>query len=135
MSEFTLAVVAPDREVLDAPVASLLAPGAVGYFGVLAGHEPMVVALQPGLLEYTETSGQRHYVNITGGFAEVTPARVTVLADAAERAHEIDVARAEASLERARQALKGEDSDMTQSQAVLAVERATARIRAAKSTL
>ena len=133
-TEFVLAVAAPDREVLDAPVISVTAPGVAGYFGVHAGHEATVAALKPGLVEYVEANGTHHFVNIAGGFAEVTPTRVTILADAAERAQDIDVARAEAALERARHALRGDSEDMTQQEAVLAVERATARLRAAKGT-
>jgi F-type H+-transporting ATPase subunit epsilon len=130
--EFILAVAAPDREVLDAPVIAVNAPGVAGYFGVLAGHEPTVAALKPGLVEYVEPNGTRHFVNIAGGFAEVTSTRVTILADAAERAQDIDVARASAALERARAALRGEDEGMSQQEAVLAIERASARLRAAK---
>jgi len=132
-SEFTLSVVAPDREVLDQPVTSAVAPGAQGYFGVYAGHEPIVAALRPGLLEYTDATGARHFVSITGGFAEVTGTRMTVLADAAERAQDVDAKRAEESLERARRALRGESSDMTQPEAVEAIERASARLRASKA--
>jgi F-type H+-transporting ATPase subunit epsilon len=132
-SEFTLSVVAPDREVLDQKVASLIAPGVVGYFGVYAGHEPIVAALQPGLVEYMDLNGNRHYVSISGGFAEVTGTRVTILADAAERAQDVDIKRAEASLEEARRSLRGENSEMTREHAVEAERRAIARLRAAKS--
>ena len=133
-SEFALSVVAPDREVLDQPVTSAIAPGVVGYFGVYAGHEPVVAALRPGLLEYTDSSGSRHYVSISGGVAEVTGTRMTVLADAAERAQDVDAKRAEESLERARRALRGESSDMTQPEATEAIERASARLRATKAS-
>lgn len=131
-SEFTLSVVAPDREVLDQPVTSAVVPGVEGYFGVLAGHAPLVAALRPGLLEYTDASGTRHYVSLSGGFAEVTPTRVTVLADAAERAQDVDANRAEEALERARRALRGESSEMTQPEALEAIERASVRLRASK---
>ena len=70
---------------------------------------------------------------MTGGFAEVTGTRVTVLADAAERANEIDVARAERALENARQSLRGEASGVNTEDAVAEMERALARIKAAKS--
>jgi F-type H+-transporting ATPase subunit epsilon len=72
-------------------------------------------------------------VSIAGGFAEVTPTRMTVLADAAERAQDVDAKRAEESLERARRVLRGESSDMTQPEAVEAVDRASARLRASKA--
>jgi F-type H+-transporting ATPase subunit epsilon len=131
---FQLAIVAPDRSVLDDPVQSVVLPGVEGYFGIMADHEPMIAALKPGILEYLDAQNQRHFVAVSGGFAEVTGARVMVLADAAERSKEIDITRAEAALERARQALQGEDSSMSNEQATMEIERAMTRIRAAKSS-
>jgi F-type H+-transporting ATPase subunit epsilon len=132
MATFDLAIVAPDREVFAEPVTSVIAPGQAGYLGVLPGHEPTVVELRAGLVEYTQADGGRHFVVISGGFAEITQARVTVLADAAERASEVDAARAEEQLEQARRVLRGESSEMTQEQAVQALDYAASRLRAAK---
>ncbi len=128
-----LAVVAPDRSVVEEPVQSVMLPGAEGYFGVLPGHTALIAALRPGLLEYSDKAGQRHYVALSGGFAEVTGGKVTILADAAERAKEIDIARAERALEQARKALKGEVTGTTTEEATAELERAVNRIRAAKS--
>lgn len=61
-SDFHLSVVAPDKSVVEEVVRSLVAPGAEGYFGIMAGHIPMVAALRPGLLEYTDHAGTRHFV-------------------------------------------------------------------------
>jgi F-type H+-transporting ATPase subunit epsilon len=133
-SEFQLAVVAPDRSVLDEPVRSVTIPGMEGYFGVWSGHQPMMAALKAGLLEYVDHGDQKHFVAISGGFAEVTPSRVTILADAAERAKDIDLARAEKALEQARLALRGESSDATREQATAELERAMNRVRVAKSS-
>ncbi|MCB8932171.1 MAG: F0F1 ATP synthase subunit epsilon [Fimbriimonadaceae bacterium] len=129
---FTLSIVAPDRSVVETDVTTLIAPGAQGYFGVLHGHLPMVAALKAGLIEYEDMQGQRHTVAVSGGFAEVTGAKVTILADAAERASEIDLARAEHALEEARKALRGESSGTTSREARQELERAMNRIRAAK---
>lgn len=129
---FHLSVVAPDRSVVDGPVVSVIAPGMAGYFGMLAGHEPIVAGLKPGLLEYEEESGQRHNVVVSGGFLEMDGTRTTILADAAEMATEIDVARADRALERARAALRGEESELGREQAVEALERAMNRIKAAQ---
>jgi F-type H+-transporting ATPase subunit epsilon len=135
MAQFDLAIVAPDREVFSQPVSSIVAPGAGGYLGVLPGHEPAVIALKAGLVEYTQSaSGGRHYVVISGGFIEITPNRVTVLADAAEIATEVDVARAEVQLEEARKVLRGESSAMTQDQAMTTIDYASQRLRAAKGS-
>jgi F-type H+-transporting ATPase subunit epsilon len=132
--EFQLSVVAPDKSIVEEPATSLVAPGTEGYFGVMAGHVPLIAALRPGLLEYADLSGTRHFVYIGGGFAEVTGDRVTVLADEAERAANIDLAEAERSLEEARRALRGESTTLTAESAVQEVERAMNRIRAARAS-
>ncbi len=131
--EFSLSVVAPDREVIGENVTSVVAPGTSGYFGVMADHLPLVASLKPGLLEYLDPMGARHFVYIGGGFVEVKNNRMTVLADEAARARDIDVARAEQDLDQARRALRGEDTELNEEQAVLEVEKAIQRIRAARS--
>jgi F-type H+-transporting ATPase subunit epsilon len=130
--EFTLSVVAPDRSVVEASVQSVVAPGVEGYFGVMAGHEPTIAALRPGILEYLDASNQRRYVYTGGGFAEVTGERVTILADDAAPASEIDIAEAERRLEEARKALRGESSEISSQNAVVEMDRAIERIRAAR---
>lgn len=131
-TQFQLSVVAPDRSVVDEQVTSVVAPGSEGYFGVLAGHIPLIAALKPGLVEFSDANNQRHYVSVSGGFAEVTPSKVTILADAAERAADIDVSRAERALEEARKSLRGEASGTTAEQATAELDRAMNRIKAAK---
>ena len=130
--EFTLSVVAPDRSVVEASVQSVVAPGVEGYFGVMAAHEPTIAALRPGILEYLDASNQRRYVYTGGGFAEVTGERVTILADDAAPASEIDIAEAERRLEEARKALRGESSEISSQNAVVEMDRAIERIRAAR---
>lgn len=132
-SDFHLSVVAPDKSVVEEEVRSVVAPGSEGYFGVMAGHVPLVFALKPGLLEYRDPSGNAHFVYIGGGFAEVQPTKVTVLADEAQLAKEIDLAEAEQQLESARRALRGEESNLNSMDAVVEIERAMSRIRAARS--
>ncbi len=131
--EFSLTVVAPDKSVVEETVTSVIAPGVEGYFGVLAGHAPLIAALRPGLVEYLDSIGTRHYVYVGGGFAEVGANGVTVLADEAARAKDIDIARAEKDLDDARRTLRGEDgTQLDEEEAVLEVERAVARLKAAK---
>jgi len=129
---FKLSVVAPDRTVVEDQVTSLIAPGVSGYFGILHGHEPMIAELKTGLLEYFDLGNQRNYVAIGGGFLEVSEGTAIVLADTAERATEIDIAEAEAMVEQARKALRGEDTSMTQTEAVVELDRAMNRLKAAK---
>jgi len=131
-TEFHLSVVAPDRSVVEETVTSVIAPGQEGYFGVMASHVPSIAALKPGILEYVDTSNNRSYVYTGGGFAEVAADRVTILADEAQRATEIDAAHAEEAIESARRALRGEDSSMTTEEAVLEVDRAIHRRKAAR---
>ena len=131
--EFTLSVVAPDREVVAESVTSVVAPGVSGYFGVMADHLPLVAALKPGLLEYLDANNGRNFVYVGGGFVEVKGNRMTVLADEASRAKDIDLSRAEEDLEQARRALRGEDSEMSEEQAVQEVDKAIQRIRAARA--
>ncbi len=130
--EFSLSIVAPDRSVVEDQAVSVIAPGSEGYFGVMAGHVPMVAALRAGIVEYLDAKNQRNHVAIGGGFAEVSGQRLTILADSAALATEIDVKEEELRLERARKALRGEDSEMTSAEATEEIERAMARIRAAK---
>lgn len=129
---FKLSVVAPDRAVAEVDAISAVVPGLEGYFGIMAGHEPIIAALRPGLLEFVSTENQRHFVAIGGGFAEVSSGKMTVLADDAHMANEIDVAKMEAEIEEARKALRGENSTMTAADATLTIEKAVARIKAAK---
>lgn len=129
--ELTLSVVAPDREVLNEQVQSVILPGQAGYFGSLAGHEPIISALKPGFLEYRDPNGTRHFVAIDGGFAEVTGDHVSVLSDGAERATEIDIARAEEDLEKARETMRTGDASLNEA-AVAEIERAMNRIKVAR---
>lgn len=134
MSQFRLSVVAPDRTVVEEEVQSLVAPGHDGYLGVMKGHIPLIVALKPGLLEYRDLNGERETVAIGGGFMEVDGEHVTVLADQAERARDIDLRQAEEMLDRARRALRGEDSSMTSDEAAKEIEIALNRIKAARGS-
>ena len=129
---FKLSVVAPDRTVFEDNVESVIVPGLNGYLGVMANHESMLLALRPGLIEYQDTNRQRSFVTVSGGFADISENSVIILAQDALQAHEIDVAGAEKALEEARKALRGESSSMTSQQATEEIERALARINAAR---
>ncbi len=99
-TKLTLEVVTPDRSLVTAEVDEVQLPGAEGYFGVLPGHTPLLASLHVGELWY-RIGADTHYLSVAFGFAEVQPDRVTVLAQLAERAQDIDVARAEAARKRA----------------------------------
>jgi F-type H+-transporting ATPase subunit epsilon len=131
-AEFNLAVVAPDREVVSTSAVSIVAPGVDGYFGVWAGHVPVVSALKPGILEYQDKSNTRNHIYVGGGFVQVGADSVTILADEARFASDLDIAEAEKALEEARKALRGEESSMTQAEALMELDRATVRAKAAR---
>ncbi|HVZ19859.1 MAG TPA: F0F1 ATP synthase subunit epsilon [Vicinamibacterales bacterium] len=103
-TKITLEIVTPDRPLVTEQVDEVELPGSQGYFGVLPGHTPVLASLQVGELWYRQGS-ETHYLAIAFGFVEVLPDRVTVLAQIAERAQDIDVARAEAARKRAEERL------------------------------
>ena len=132
MATIQLSVVAPDRTVVEQEVASVVAPGSEGYLGVQPGHMPLMTSLKTGLLEYRDTANISHSIFVGGGFMEVSGRQVIVLADQAEPAEDIDIKVAEEQLERARKALRGEDSSMTTDEAAKELEHAITRIKAAR---
>jgi F-type H+-transporting ATPase subunit epsilon len=95
--ELKLEVVTPEREVVRESVSEVQVPGREGYMGILPGHTPLLSELGIGALSY-QKGGQRVYVAILGGVVEVLSDHVTVLADNAERAEDIDVGKARAAL-------------------------------------
>jgi F-type H+-transporting ATPase subunit epsilon len=103
-AKLTLEVVTPDRALVREEVDEVQLPGSQGYLGVLPGHAPLLATLKVGELWY-RVGQEKHYLAIAGGFVEVLPDRVTVLAQIAERAQDIDVARAEAAKQRAEERL------------------------------
>lgn len=102
-----LEIVTPERRVLARDVDEVILPGAEGSFGVLPGHHPLLAALGPGLA-FARSAGTTETLAISGGFAEVGPERVTVLAETCERATEIDKDRATAKVNELRSKLGGE---------------------------
>ncbi|MGA8023381.1 MAG: F0F1 ATP synthase subunit epsilon, partial [Candidatus Acidiferrales bacterium] len=96
-----LQVVTPEKHILSEDVYSLEMPGKDGYLGILPGHAPLLTELGVGILTY-HRGGETRLLTVMYGYAEVLPDRVIVLAEIAERAEEIDVARARAALERAK---------------------------------
>jgi F-type H+-transporting ATPase subunit epsilon len=127
-----LEVVTPEREVVRESVAEVQLPGLSGYLGILPGHTPLLTELGIGLLIYKK-GAESGYIAVIGGFAEVLPERVTVLAEAAERSEEIDAARARADLAEAEKKLAtSSDDPNTDWDAVLkSVASARARLEAA----
>ena len=127
MATLKLEIVTPDRKVLSEDVDYVGAPGILGEFGVLPKHVPFLSALGVGNLHYKQ-DGKAFYVFVAGGFAEVSNDQVTILAEVAEMATEIDIERAQKAMARAeeRTAKAKEKVDNARNQAAL--RRAIARI-------
>lgn len=129
---FQLEIVTPERPVFRGEVISLVAPGVEGQFGILVHHTPFIAELRPGTIKIRDRNNQEILLATSGGFFEIARNQAVILADTAEFAAEIDVARAQAALERARERLRGERiSDAERERAEQALERAAARIRVA----
>jgi F-type H+-transporting ATPase subunit epsilon len=127
-----LDVVTPERLVISDQVDIVVAPGAMGEFGVLKGHVPFLSTLAPGELRFNR-DGQTDFMAVGGGFAEVQPDKVTVLADTAELAREIDIDRAKRARERAEERLKMTKADaLDYTRAEAALKRAIIRLRVAE---
>jgi F-type H+-transporting ATPase subunit epsilon len=102
---FKLSAVTPEKVAFEKDVVSIVAPGMVGYLGVLTNHAPLITPLVPGRLEVKDSSGRRSEYFVTGGFLEVSKNVATILADAIEKPEEIDIERAKAAEKRARERL------------------------------
>jgi F-type H+-transporting ATPase subunit epsilon len=128
---FALKVVTPQRTVFQADAESVVVPGVDGYFGVLAGHAPMLAEVGVGSLTARTVDGKEQRLAVAGGFMEVVGESATVLADAAELSSDIDVSRAEAAAARARERLEATSHDIDAARASAALARAVNRLAVA----
>ena len=126
-----LDIVTPEKKVLSEPVDIVVAPGEEGEFGVLPGHIPFLCKLRVGEIRFRIGATSRH-IAVMGGYAEVLPDHVTILATAAEEATEIDVIRAKAARERAERRLAETKDAMEFALAQAALQRALARLKVAE---
>ncbi len=128
-----LIIVTPERQLLRERAVEVSMPGADGYLGILPGHAPLMTELGVGELTYRSTAGSApESLAIDRGFAEVLPDRVTILAETAELAAHIDLARAEAALQRAEKRLASQDANLDWDRASIALQRALIRIQVAR---
>jgi F-type H+-transporting ATPase subunit epsilon len=123
-----LQIVTPDRLVVRERVDEVEIPGSEGYFGVLPGHTPLLAALSVGELWYRKGE-EKTYLAIAFGFAEVLPDSVTILAQLAEKAEEIDPERAEAARARAAELLAGPTIDIDYERARIALTKSLSRLQ------
>ncbi len=128
---FTLKIITPNRVFYEGKAEMVELNTSEGEIGVLPGHLPMTVIVKPGILTITETEGEK-VAALHAGFVEILPDQVTILAEIIEWPGEIDAARAEAALERARERIHEHTSDTDLARAETALLRAMARIQAIK---
>ena len=125
-----LQIVSADRSLVNETVDEVEIPGSDGYFGVLPGHTHLLAVLGAGELWYRQGQ-EKHYLMIAFGFAEVLPERVTILAAIAEKAGEIDLARAEAAKKRAEERLSMSVIDMDAERARISLLKSLIRLQVA----
>jgi len=123
-----LEVVTPQKAVVSEEAQIVVAPGTEGEFGVLRGHTTFLTSVKIGTLRYKDASGKERYLFVNGGFAEVLPSKVTLLAESAERRGEIDVSRAKLAKERAEKRLSSNADDLDLVRAEAALRRALHRL-------
>lgn len=126
-----LEVVTPERPVFSADVAEVQFPTANrGYYGILPGHTPLMTEVGDGLLYYIQ-EGRKHWITVFGGFAEVGPDRVTILARGSETVAMIDLERAEAARERALKLILEAQSEQDLAKAHAKLNASLTRLQAA----
>ncbi len=128
--KFALEILTPDRIVYSGEATYLRAPGTEGSFGVLANHIPFLTTLDIGEVE-VEIGNKKRFFAISGGFAEVLNNTVSILAETAEAAEDIDVNRANEAKERAEKRLREHLAEVNVARARIALTRALTRLKVA----
>ncbi len=126
-----LEVATPERLLVRESVTEVQVPGKDGYLGILPGHAALLGQLGTGFLSY-QAGARKRYLSIQGGFLEVLPDHVRVLADVAERAEEIDLERARAELRRAQEEAENPSIGIDPAKALASLLHAQARVEAAE---
>ena len=130
--KFKLDIVTPEKLTYSDEIDVLTVPTTQGEISILAHHVPLITMIAPGEIRIKK-DGTVIYMTITGGFIQVTHHKVTILADAAERAEDIDIERAEKARERARKLLEEKKIDkMSHADAMAALQRSLLRIKVAR---
>jgi F-type H+-transporting ATPase subunit epsilon len=125
-----LQIITPDKLLVREDADSVQIPGKGGYLGILPGHAPLITELMIGEISFSK-GGTTQYFAVSWGFAEVLPDKVTILADTAERAEDINVTRAQEAKARAEQELKAAGPDLDYDAVNFALRRAEVRLEVA----
>lgn len=125
-----LDIVSAEKEIFSGLVQSVVAAGALGELGVMLGHTPLLTSLRPGEVRLVKLNGETDVYYISGGFLEVQPDIITILADVAERADELDEAAAREAQKIAQNKITQKTSELEYSKAIAELAQATAQLRA-----
>jgi F-type H+-transporting ATPase subunit epsilon len=131
MATLKLEIITAERQVFSDDVNIVVAPGVEGELGILPHHAPLITMLKPGEVLIRKDS-EETYLFVSGGFLEVRPDKIIILADACERSEEIDVERAEAAKHRAEERLKTRVPEVDVAQTQAALLRALLRLQVAE---
>ncbi len=132
-SGFTLEVATPERLLVSEQVTEAQIPGLDGYMGVEGGHAPLISELANGILSY-KIGGKTEYLAIYGGFVEILPDKVRVMADGAQRKTEVEASQAKEELAKAYQAMENPPVELDPANALAEMQRAQAKVDLAEKT-
>lgn len=129
---YHLSIITPEKVMFDGQVYSIIAPGGGGYLEILKDHAPILTTIKPGRLTVVDQEKKRLVWAVSYGFLEMSHNEASLLVEAIEKVEEIDLARTEAALERARQRLEAAEADLDIARAKRALQRAENRIKVYK---
>lgn len=132
MASIKVEIVSAEGEIFSGEAQMVFAPGQLGEIGIAPRHAPLLTDLKPGEVRVQTVEGEEQFFYVSGGILEIQPQLVTVLADSALRADELDEAAALEARERAREALEGRHGEIDLEQAQRDLVEAEARYRAAE---
>ena len=122
-------IVSAEREIFSGPVAMVIATGTIGQLGIMPGHAPLLTGVRPGPIRLVLESGGEEVFFASGGYLEVQPNQVTILADTALRAEDLDEAAAQQAKDQAERALIDRAADMDHAAVAAMLAEATAQLR------
>lgn len=134
MATFNLTIVSAERKIFEGEVKQIQATGVEGELGILPGHTPLLTAIKPGIVKFTLQDGNEEVIYVSGGFLEVQPNIVTVLADVAIRGSELDADRIREAKRKAEENIVSHASDIDHDLLVAKLSKELAKLRAYELT-
>lgn len=134
MATFNLTIVSAERKIFEGEVKQIQATGVEGELGILPGHTPLLTAIKPGIVKFTLQDGNEEVIYVSGGFLEVQPNIVTVLADVAIRGSELDAERIREAKRKAEENIVSHTSDVDHDLLVAKLSKELAKLRAYELT-